>query len=87
MLQVRLWDVEVGGQALRLDGHADYVRTAAPSPASSETWATGAGAVVPFHATYRLECNIRLTRVKELYYIAVLIKNLRGWQIPRLGNL
>lgn len=30
-----------GTQVLRLDGHKDYVRAAAVSPASEDTWATG----------------------------------------------
>mmetsp|Transcript_5412 Transcript_5412/g.11948 ORF Transcript_5412/g.11948 Transcript_5412/m.11948 type:complete len:530 (-) Transcript_5412:1074-2663(-) len=37
----RWWDVTAGQQVLRLDGHTDYVRAAAASPANSETWATG----------------------------------------------
>ncbi|KAG2498088.1 hypothetical protein HYH03_003846 [Edaphochlamys debaryana] len=38
---VRWWDVTSGSQVLRLDGHSDYVRAAAASPASPDTWATG----------------------------------------------
>ncbi|KAG2433548.1 hypothetical protein HYH02_012665 [Chlamydomonas schloesseri] len=38
---VRWWDVSAGSQVLRLDGHRDYVRAAAASPASSDTWLTG----------------------------------------------
>ena len=32
-----------GAQVARWDGHTDYVRAAACSPANAETWATGAG--------------------------------------------
>lgn len=39
-LQVRWWDVTVGKQDFRLDGHSDYVRAAAVSPTSPDTWAT-----------------------------------------------
>lgn len=39
-LQVRWWDVTVGKQGFRLDGHSDYVRSAAVSPSSPDTWAT-----------------------------------------------
>ncbi|KXZ44237.1 hypothetical protein GPECTOR_70g467 [Gonium pectorale] len=38
---VRWWDVSSGTQVLRLDGHSDYVRSAAVSPASTDTWASG----------------------------------------------
>lgn len=38
---VRLWDVSVGSQVMRMDGHADYVRAAGVNPASPDTWATG----------------------------------------------
>jgi U3 small nucleolar RNA-associated protein 15 len=38
---VRWWDVTSGAQLMRLDGHRDYVRAAAVSPASPDTWATG----------------------------------------------
>ena len=41
-LQVRLWDVTDGAQVSRLTGHSDYVRAAAASPTSVDTWATGA---------------------------------------------
>ncbi|KAL3158240.1 hypothetical protein ABBQ38_010492 [Trebouxia sp. C0009 RCD-2024] len=37
---VRWWDVTVGKQDFRLDGHSDYVRSAAVSPSSPDTWAT-----------------------------------------------
>ncbi|GLC39732.1 hypothetical protein PLESTM_000933800 [Pleodorina starrii] len=37
----RWWDVSSGTQVLRLDGHRDYVRAAAASPTSPDTWATG----------------------------------------------
>jgi WD40 repeat protein len=40
-LQVRYWDVTAGEQLARLDGHADYVRACAASPASPDVWATG----------------------------------------------
>ena len=40
-LQVRLWDVSAGEQVARLTGHTDYVRAAAASPSSSDSWATG----------------------------------------------
>ena len=39
--QVRLWDVSAGEQVVRLTGHTDYVRAAAASPSSSDSWATG----------------------------------------------
>ena len=39
--QVRLWDVSAGEQVTRLTGHTDYVRAAAASPSSSDSWATG----------------------------------------------
>lgn len=39
--QVRLWDVSAGEQVARLTGHTDYVRAAAASPSSSDSWATG----------------------------------------------
>lgn len=38
---VRWWDVASGNQISRLDGHTDYVRTAALSPQSEELIATG----------------------------------------------
>ncbi|GFR40760.1 hypothetical protein Agub_g1372, partial [Astrephomene gubernaculifera] len=38
---VRWWDVASGTQVLRLDGHRDYVRAAACSPAAPDTWLTG----------------------------------------------
>ena len=38
---VRWWDVASGNQLARLDGHTDYVRTAALSPQSEELIATG----------------------------------------------
>lgn len=41
-LQARLWDVSAGEQVARLTGHTDYVRAAAASPSSSDSWATGA---------------------------------------------
>ncbi len=37
---MRWWDVTVGKQDFRLDGHTDYVRAAAVSPTSADTWAT-----------------------------------------------
>ena len=37
---MRWWDVTVGKQDFRLDGHSDYVRSAAVSPSSPDTWAT-----------------------------------------------
>lgn len=40
VLQVRWWDVTVGKQDFRLDGHSDYVRSAAVSPTSPDMWAT-----------------------------------------------
>ena len=40
-MQVRYWDVTAGEQVARLDGHGDYVRTAAASPAQPDLWATG----------------------------------------------
>jgi U3 small nucleolar RNA-associated protein 15 len=39
---VRWWDVTAGEQLFRLDGHSDYVRSSACSPAAPDTWATGA---------------------------------------------
>ena len=39
-LQVRWWDITVGKQDFRLDGHCDYVRSAAVSSSSPDTWAT-----------------------------------------------
>jgi WD40 repeat protein len=42
LAQVRWWDVSEGKQLLRLDGHQDYIRSAANSPASTDMWATGA---------------------------------------------
>ena len=39
-VQVRWWDVTVGKQDFRLEGHTDYVRSAAVSPGSQDTWAT-----------------------------------------------
>ena len=38
---VRLWDISSGVQTSRMDGHSDYVRSAAVSPHSHEIWATG----------------------------------------------
>lgn len=38
---VRWWDVTAGSQVLRMDGHRDYVRAAAVSPAAPDVWATG----------------------------------------------
>lgn len=38
---VRLWDITSGVQVCQLQGHADYVRTAAAHPASADVWATG----------------------------------------------
>ncbi|KAK9812594.1 hypothetical protein WJX72_000068 [[Myrmecia] bisecta] len=38
---VRWWDVTMGEQVCRLDGHSDYVRAAAASPVSADMWATG----------------------------------------------
>ncbi len=38
---VRWWDVALGQQVMRLDGHTDYVRAAEVSPASEDTWLTG----------------------------------------------
>eukprot|EP00879_Flechtneria_rotunda_P019276 GHRR01020243.1.p1 GENE.GHRR01020243.1~~GHRR01020243.1.p1 ORF type:complete len:421 (+),score=116.30 GHRR01020243.1:737-1999(+) len=38
---LRWWDISVGKQLLRLTGHEDYVRAAAVSPASGDTWASG----------------------------------------------
>ena len=38
---VRWWDISSGKQVARLDGHQDYVRAAAVSPASETTWVTG----------------------------------------------
>ncbi|DBA71319.1 hypothetical protein WJX79_008210 [Trebouxia sp. C0005] len=37
---VRWWDVTVGKQDFRLDGHSDYVRAAAINPTSPDMWAT-----------------------------------------------
>lgn len=37
---VRWWDVTVGKQDFRLDGHSDYVRAAAVSPSSTDLWAS-----------------------------------------------
>lgn len=42
-LQVRYWDITSGEQIHRLEGHTDYVRAAAVSPADSNLWATGGG--------------------------------------------
>ena len=39
-VQVRWWDVTVGKQDFRLEGHTDYVRSAAVSPSSQDIWAT-----------------------------------------------
>lgn len=41
LLQVRWWDVAAGEQLFRLEGHTDYVRSAAANPASPDVWATG----------------------------------------------
>eukprot|EP00775_Hariotina_reticulata_P014922 gene14922-15127_t len=38
---LRWWDISSGKQVLRLTGHSDYVRAAAASPVSSDTWASG----------------------------------------------
>lgn len=38
---LRLWDISSGKQVLRLTGHEDYVRAAAVSPSSGDTWASG----------------------------------------------
>eukprot|EP00891_Asterochloris_glomerata_P002672 jgi/Astpho2/2672/fgenesh1_pm.00049_%23_14_t len=38
---VRWWDVAAGEQLFRLEGHTDYVRSAAANPASPDVWATG----------------------------------------------
>lgn len=38
---LRWWDISAGKQLLRLTGHQDYVRAAAVSPSSSDTWASG----------------------------------------------
>jgi len=38
---IRWWDVTSGEQVSRFEGHGDYVRAAAVSPANTETWATG----------------------------------------------
>ena len=38
----RYWDVTAGEQVARLDGHGDYVRASACSPAQPDLWATGA---------------------------------------------
>lgn len=38
---VRWWDVTAGKQVCRLDGHQDYVRSAASSPVNGDTWLTG----------------------------------------------
>jgi len=39
--QIRYWDLVSGEQSQRLDGHSDYVRAAACSPANSNIWVTG----------------------------------------------
>lgn len=39
---LRWWDIASGKQLLRLVGHEDYVRAAAVSPSSRDTWASGA---------------------------------------------
>jgi U3 small nucleolar RNA-associated protein 15 len=41
---LRWWDLASGKQLLRLVGHEDYVRAAAASSSSSDTWASGEGA-------------------------------------------
>jgi U3 small nucleolar RNA-associated protein 15 len=38
---LRWWDIASGKQLLRLVGHEDYVRAAAASSSSSDTWASG----------------------------------------------
>ena len=38
---VRWWDVAAGEQQFRLEGHTDYVRSAAVNPVSQDVWATG----------------------------------------------
>lgn len=38
---VRWWDITAGEQLFRLNGHSDYIRSSACSPASPDTWATG----------------------------------------------
>lgn len=38
---LRWWDISSGKQLLRLVGHEDYVRAAAASTSSSDTWASG----------------------------------------------
>jgi len=38
---IRYWDLVSGEQSQRLDGHSDYVRAAACSPANSNIWVTG----------------------------------------------
>lgn len=40
---LRWWDISSGKQLLRLVGHEDYVRAAAASTSSSDTWASGEG--------------------------------------------
>jgi WD40 repeat protein len=40
---LRWWDIGSGKQLLRLVGHEDYVRAAAASASSSDTWASGEG--------------------------------------------
>ena len=40
-VQVRWWDVAAGEQLFRLQGHTDYVRSAAANPSSPDVWATG----------------------------------------------
>ena len=40
-VQVRWWDVAAGEQLFRLEGHTDYVRSAAANPSSPDVWATG----------------------------------------------
>ena len=40
-VQVRYWDLTSGEQVQRMEGHADYVRTAAVNPINSNIWATG----------------------------------------------
>lgn len=44
---LRWWDLTAGKQLLRLSGHSDYVRAAACSPASGDTWASGARTLWP----------------------------------------
>lgn len=38
---LRWWDISSGKQLMRLTGHEDYVRAAAASTSSSDTWASG----------------------------------------------